>query len=473
VLDAVPILTKLNLLMKTKSLTLSAFCNPRMLAAFVICLAALLGFFAFVARATPPVVITVNTLVDEITPGDGLCSLREAIINANDNAQTFPECAAGTGANAITFSISGTITLGSTLPAITDDVTIDGGAQSITVSGNNSVRVMIVNSGKTLTLLKLTIANGLSTGAAGGGIYDDGGTVNVINSTFSGNSASGDGGGILNNGGTVSVTNSTFSGNSSSTGAVGGGISNENGGTVNVTNSTFSGNSAGHQGGGIFNFGGIANVANSTFSGNSVSNSGGGLYNNSGTMNVTNSTFSGNNGGFAGGGLLNADTLNVTNSTFSGNSAGRGGGLVNDIGTTTLKNTIIANSTSGGNCNNTATLTADSHNLADDGTCGGATVATSAQINLQPLANNGGPTQTMALGPGSVAIDAGDESACAAPPVNEFDQRGVTRPRDGDGDGIAICDTGSYEAPALTPTPTPIPPRPTPTPRPHPTRPPR
>jgi CSLREA domain-containing protein len=461
--------------MKTKSLTLSAFCNPRVLAAFVICLAALtLGFFAFVARATPPVVITVNTLVDENTPGDGLCSLREAIINANDNAQTFPECAAGTGANAITFSISGTITLGSTLPAITDDVTIDGGAQSITVSGNNSVRVMIVNSGKTLTLLKLTIANGLSTGAAGGGILNNGGTVNVINSTFSANSASGDGGGILNNGGTVSVTNSTFSGNSSSTGAVGGGISNENGGTLNVTNSTFSGNSAGHQGGGIFNFGGIVNVANSTFSGNSVSNSGGGLYNNSGTMNVTNSTFSGNNGGFAGGGILNAGTLlNVTNSTFSGNSAGRGGGIVNDIGTTTLKNTIIANSTLGGNCNNNATLTANSHNLADDGTCGGATVATSAQINLQPLANNGGPTQTMALGPGSVAIDTGDESACAAPPVNEFDQRGVTRPRDGDGDGIAICDTGSYEAPALTPTPTPIPPRPTPTPRPHPTPPPR
>jgi CSLREA domain-containing protein len=454
--------------MKIKSSALSAFYNPRVLAAFVICLAGLaLGFFVFVAKGSPPVVITVNTLLDEATPGDGLCSLREAIINANDNTQTFPECAAGSGLNAITFSVSGTITLGSTLPAITDDVTIDGDGQSITVSGNNTVRVMVVNTGKTLTLHNLAIANGLSPGAAAGGIFNDGGTVNVTNSTFSGNSASGDGGGILNNGGTVSVTNSTFSGNSSSTGAVGGGISNENGGTVNVTNSTFSGNSAGHQGGGIFNFGGIVNVANSTFSGNSVSNSGGGLYNNSGTMNVTNSTFSGNNGGFAGGGILNAGTLlNVTNSTFSGNSAGRGGGIVNDIGTTTLKNTIIANSTLGGNCNNNATLTANSHNLADDGTCGGATVATSAQINLQPLANNGGPTQTMALGPGSVAIDAGDESACAAPPVNEFDQRGVTRPRDGDGDGIAICDTGAYEARAPTPPPTPTP-RGTPTPRPR------
>jgi CSLREA domain-containing protein len=142
--------------MKTKPTALSAFSNPRVLAGLVMGLAGLaLGFFA--AIGSPPVVITVNTLLDETTSGDGLCSLREAITNANDNAQTYPECAAGSGANAITFSVSGTITLGSTLPAINDDVTIDGGGQSITVSGNNSVRVMFVNNGKTLTLHNLTL----------------------------------------------------------------------------------------------------------------------------------------------------------------------------------------------------------------------------------------------------------------------------------------------------------------------------
>src|SRR5262245_29160253 len=135
--------------------------------------------------------------------------------------------------------------------------------------------------------------------------------------------------------------------------------------------------------------------------------------------------------------------MNVSNSTFYGNHASFIGGGIKNGGSATLKNTIIANST-GENCIGNPP-SADSHNLADDATCGGATVATSAQINLQPLANNGGPTQTMALGAGSVAIDAGDETVCAAPAVNEFDQRGVARPFDGDGDHIAICDAGAYE----------------------------
>jgi hypothetical protein len=57
------------------------------------------------------------------------------------------------------------------------------------------------------------------------------------------------------------------------------------------------------------------------------------------------------------------------------------------------------------------------------------------------LANNGGPTQTIALQVGSPAINAGDESVCAAPPVNNLDQRGYVRPED----GATSCSIGAYE----------------------------
>ena len=58
---------------------------------------------------------------------------------------------------------------------------------------------------------------------------------------------------------------------------------------------------------------------------------------------------------------------------------------------------------------------------------------------LGPMQNNGGPTETMALGPGSAAIDAADDAICAAAPVNSLDQRGVARPQ-----GLH-CDIGAVE----------------------------
>ena len=99
------------------------------------------------------------------------------------------------------------------MPTITSDLFINGGG-NITVSGNNVLRVFYVASGVNVSFTGLTIANGFRDvgDSDGGGIYNDGGTLTITNSTLSNNNVVGFGGGILNNGGTVTVTNSTLSG---------------------------------------------------------------------------------------------------------------------------------------------------------------------------------------------------------------------------------------------------------------------
>ena len=366
--------------------------------------------------------------------------------------------AALAGGGTVTFSCSGTITLTAEI-TIAADTTIDGSGQTVTISGNHAVRVFKVNSGFTLNLDRLTVADGSAGEGRGGGIYNSG-NLNVNNSTFSGNSAS-NGGGISTSGlgSTVTVSNSTLSDNTASLN--GGGIS--NGGTVTVSNSTFSGNWATGAGGGIYssyrltvsnstfdhnqanNGGGIVNngtvtVSNGTLSGNSATYFGGGILNwSGGRVTISNSTLSGNSAD-AGGGLYNErGTVEVSNSTFSDNSAygvgGEGGGICNsNNGTVTFKNTIVANSLSGNNCS--GTITDGGGNLSyPDATCPGI----NSDPVLGPLQNNLGPTGTVALGPGSAAIDAGNDAICAATPVNNLDQRGIARPWG------THCDIGAVE----------------------------
>ncbi|MFI5398453.1 MAG: choice-of-anchor Q domain-containing protein, partial [Candidatus Binatia bacterium] len=284
--------------------------------------------------------------------------------------------------------------------------------------------------------------------------YNHTGTVTVTNSAFSGNiaaSTTGGGGGIGNSG-TLTVTNSTFSGNSAD--YDGGGIGNS--GTGTVTNSTFSGNSASHSGAGIGNVGTLT-VTNSTFSSNSASHNGGGIASIIGTVTVTNSTFSGNSADYDGGGIASG-TGTVTNSTFFGNSASHNGGGITSIGRLTVTNTIVANSTTGGNC--AGSVTDGGHNIDDGTTCGftGTSLSnTNPMLDPAGLANNGGPTETIALCTGtgapstgctgaSPAINAGDESVCSTAtgtaPVDNLDQRGVVRP----GANHANCSVGAFEA---------------------------
>ncbi|RLS26680.1 MAG: DUF4347 domain-containing protein, partial [Planctomycetota bacterium] len=197
--------------------------------------------------------------------------------------------------------------------------------------------------------------------------------------------------------------------------------------------------------GGAFNNSGTLNIANSTLSNNSAT-FGGAIENNYGAiLTVTNSTIFGNSSSF-GGGIDNfGNTLTVINSTFSSNTAtySGGGGGIYSSSSSTITNTIIANSTGGDFAGTTPTTS--TNNFITSGTLSGATTVTSQQLNLGPLQNNGGPTFTIALGAGSVAIGAGNATISNAAPINGLDQRGVTR-------SSTAPSVGAYEGIATAPT---------------------
>jgi hypothetical protein len=226
----------------------------------------------------------------------------------------------------------------------------------------------------------------------------------------------------------LTVDNSVISDNS--------GTAVYNTGNVTILNSTLSGNSVqGDLGGGIRSGsfktpGNLLTVINSTISGNSAQG-GGGIFSEYGLVSIINSTVSGNSAGDAGGGISNyAGAVQIANSTLSGNSAVSGGGLYNvpdQFGAATIEtgNTIFNAGASGENIfNEGGTVTSHGYNVcSDDG--GGYLNGPGDQINtdplLGPLRDNGGPTLTHALLPGSPAIDAGDPNF-TPPPFH--DQRG-------------------------------------------------
>ena len=275
--------------------------------------------------------------------------------------------------------------------------------------------------------------------------------MTVSNSSFISNSSVNGGGGICNGFGTAMVSNSTFANNSAtSINGVGVGIANFG------------------VGGGICNEGPLT-VTNSTFISNSALNDGGGIYNyNDGTLTVTNSTFT-SNSATNGGGLDNysGGTATLTNCTVSGNTSQDGGGIANDDGgNLTLNNTIVAGNTTTATGDNdiSGTVTSTSaFNLIGDGSGMSnltdleepalsnliGTTAYPKNPLLAPLADYGGPTQTMALLPGSPAIDAGSNALAIDPTTGQplaYDQRGLPRIVNN------VVDIGAFESSGFTVT---------------------
>jgi hypothetical protein len=276
------------------------------------------------------------------------------------------------GGRIVTFAVNGTIFLSQTV-VISKNTTLDGTGYNITISGSNSVGVFLVNSGVTLTLKNLTVANGLGT-PAGGGLYNSNGTVNILQCDFIANAAvggtgvngsNGFGGAIYNGGGNLNITNSYFSSNSATGGAIGsggtfggdsyGGAIGLNGGTLNVVISTFFGNSSvggygqtsasGNAfGGAIHNSGGMVVLDGNAFMSNSCSSgavvainaSQGGVGGSSfgGAVSTTNGTVTVNSGSF-----YNNDAASPTVGPYPGGTiAGPafGGAIYQASGTLTL-----------------------------------------------------------------------------------------------------------------------------------------
>jgi hypothetical protein len=239
----------------------------------------------------------------------------------------------------------------------------------------------------------------------------------------------------------------------------GGGILNGNGGTLTITNCTISGSMAPF-GGGIYNSGTLT-IVNSTVSGNMAGSEGAGVYNAS-TLTISNSTFSGNAARGEGGACINEGMLLITNSTLSGNSATDVGGGVFNLGTLHMGNTVLKRGDSGANITvkGGGTVTSLGYNVSsDDGS--GFLTGPGDQINtdplLGPLQDNGGPTFTHSLLPGSPAIDAGDPNF-TPPPC--YDQRGpgFSRMRNGRIDvGAFEVQNGTTPSPTPTTSPTPTP----------------
>ena len=254
---------------------------------------------------------------------------------------------------------------------------------------------------------------------------------------------------------------------------------------IHVFESTIKNNTAGSGGGGILfsQPGGVpiaqGLIERSTVSGNSsdsgFSDGGGGIQTR-GSLVLISSTVAGNRAKFSGGGIL-VTTVNgratIIDSTiannvadYDGNGSGLGGGIRFDLATTSAMSYQISNSVFADNRVGNGAVAQDCHanNSAGsplvltvnrswfqtpDATCPIIAAGNTGNTINQPallgtLANNGGPTETVAPLATSPLIDNVNATSCEA-----LDQRGIARPQDGDGNASVICDIGAVERAAV------------------------
>ncbi|HET6249367.1 MAG TPA: choice-of-anchor Q domain-containing protein [Tepidisphaeraceae bacterium] len=415
--------------------------------------------------------------------------------SAQGGGAIFSNGTTGTGSSA---TITGATFSGNTA---TSDGTNDGGGGAIdaaldtltlgtdTFTGNRSLNApggAVSADVQTLTVTASSFANDLADGN-GGGIAFNGGAASISGASFTNEIAAdaGNGGGLYAVAVDLALSQDQFTGDQAA--QIGGGVyanvSDSNAVSLLINQSTFANDSATNDGGGLYitepTFGASADIFNSTFSDDTTDfNLGGGIDSGVDVLTIANSTFNGDRAGsnvgagnnVGGGGLAidtnaasgaGGSTITVVDSTFSGNAAGLGlgGGISNTVpgNNVTLDGDIVAaNTATGSSTANDLAGNFDAGSMSNligdgstqtfivNGTNGNIVGTHASPINplLAPLANNGGPTQTMALLAGSPAFGAGAAFTVDDPSSNNvtaFDQRGVARPQS------QGYDIGAYE----------------------------
>ncbi len=339
------------------------------------------------------------------------CSISNAVLSANGEAQVEPlnSCEDGdeavdaeqTGVDTITIDFAGTeegtITLTSTLN-INSEVIIDGAG--FVLSGDDTVPIFNV-AGASLDIMNITLTAGYSS-STGGAVSVSNGSLSLNNSVISYSASLSHGGGIYAENSDIRIANSAISGNTAGAdeAASGAGVyfAGADANSLEIVKSGFDLNSASDDGAGLFLGSGSATISNSTFAENSAADMGGALYN-AGTMTLTHVTVVDNNAA-AGGGIYDDARLNLYNSILSGNA--------------------------GADC--AGTLNSNIANLIQDGSCGHDELVDDplllklAGLPVYYLPQDGSPT-----------LDGGDLNYCLTEDQREIDRL------------VGYCDIGAAE----------------------------
>ena len=383
-------------------------------------------FFVVMSGLAQATFIFVNT-TDGESPAAPLCSLPDAI-TAHNIHTAINGCSAGNGNDTIFIDVTGTILIDESLEVTSGILVIDGpifgcsgaGPCGITIDGGGTVQILRADSGTEVFLNALTFNHGfaitspIATNTGGGAIFADGTDLEISDCLFVNNTVTGApialapitptfgglGGAIYGNSGDVVITNSTFANNTAT------------GGSICVAS------------------GPLSPICASTDAPPTI-------------------------GGSEGGAIYDAGaTITITNATIANNSADFGGGFAQEFLSpiAPIKGTILQ-SNIGGNCGGVSAGDVG-FNISSDDSCPFVQV-TSLNLTdskLNPLANNGGPTDTFALQAISPAIDRIPVAQCTdqeiIPVPLGTDQRLFGRP---DAANPNTCDSGAYEAFALAP----------------------